>query len=87
MSIDDFELEEIIDEIDSFDVYEIKDKRTRSKFSANVSKYIEKISKEELNKISKEVKNLSKLNHPTIQRFIGFSFVDFYCQKKPVINQ
>lgn len=38
-----------------------------------------------MKKISQEVKDLSKLNHPTIQRFIGFSFVDFNFQKKPVI--
>ena len=42
-------------------------------------------TKDELINLSHEVNIISKLNHPSFMKFIGYSPVDFKNQQKPVI--
>ncbi|KAK8887864.1 hypothetical protein M9Y10_038923 [Tritrichomonas musculus] len=69
-------------------VYEVLDKDSKSIYAAKISKseIYDCIKKDnETINLIREVKILSKVNHPAIMKFIGFSPVNFKSTPKPVI--
>ncbi|KAK8837065.1 hypothetical protein M9Y10_037114 [Tritrichomonas musculus] len=67
-------------------VYKVKDKKTGKILVAKISiNKIEKDSTSQLHDISREVNIISKLNHPSILKFIFYSPFDFKKKPKPVI--
>lgn len=67
-------------------IYRIRDKQTNQKFQAEILRHKIKNSKtSELFSFSREGKLLSKLNHPSIQKFFEYSSVDFEQKAKPLI--
>ena len=46
---------------------------------------LENLSKEELIDLYREINIMSKINHPTILQFIGYSLLNFRKKEKPVI--
>lgn len=67
-------------------VFKVKDKTTGIIYAAKISKEaIESESTDLLLSLTREVNIISKLNHPTILKFIGFSGYNFKSKPKPVI--
>ncbi|KAK8876526.1 hypothetical protein M9Y10_006742 [Tritrichomonas musculus] len=67
-------------------VYKVKDKRTGRIYAAKISKKeINDDSSDLKTNISREVNIMSKIDHPSILKFIGYSPVNFKRQPKPVI--
>ena len=70
------------------EVYKIKEKGTGNIFAAKIS--LSEANYKDGNKslllnLSREVNNMSKLNYPSIAKFIGFSLYDFDGNPKSVI--
>lgn len=69
-----------------YSVYNVLEKATGIVYSSERLKYkIQDSTFYELINFSREVNTISKLNHPSILRFIGYSPVDFNKQPKPMI--
>lgn len=69
-------------------VYKVKDKKTGAIYAAKISKTsVDEYenTKSTIRSIVREVNIMSKLNHPAIVKFIGFSHTDFEGERKPVI--
>ena len=60
-------------------IYKIQEKESNKLFLAKVT---DEIASQEINEISKAIKELSKLNHPAILKYVGISPIDF--NKNPV---
>lgn len=90
-SINSFDLNEfeLLTEIGSgafAKVYKIKEKESGTIYAAKImNKSMEDTTKESKRQLSREVNILSKLNHPAILKFIGYSPVNFKNKPKPVI--
>ena len=68
------------------EVFKVKDKETGNLYAAKVSiDEVDKNSKELLDNISGEIDIFSKLNHPSILKFVGFSPKDYNNNLYPVI--
>lgn len=68
------------------DVYKVQENKSGLFFAAKVSKdSLEDISSLKIRSFSREIKNLSKINHPATLKYIGFSDKDFDGDKFPVI--
>ncbi|KAK8896552.1 hypothetical protein M9Y10_014460 [Tritrichomonas musculus] len=86
INIEDFEQKEKISLEDVNEVYNVCDKKSGITYSAKTLKEnIGYSSQEDEEKIAKEVGVLSKLDHPTIQKFIGYSCINFDHKRRPVI--
>ena len=67
-------------------VFQVKEKRSGKILAAKISlQSLENVSKDNIRSLAREVNIISKLNHPSIVKFIGYSPVDFKNKKKPVI--
>ena len=67
-------------------VYQIKDKITGEILASKVSiKELDEFDDDMIINISREINIISKLNHPSILKFIGFSLYDFKNKSRPVI--
>ena len=66
-------------------VIKIADKKSKIIYSAKTLTCKVTFTKNEIENISKESRILSQLNHPAIQKFIGYSFVNFKHHSKPMI--
>ena len=64
-------------------VFKIREKKSGIFYTAKVR--IDNYSKEEISELSKEVEVLKGLKHPSIQKFLGYSFCDFKEEMKPVV--
>lgn len=82
VNIEEFEKKEKISQNDVSKTYAVVDKQSGHIYSAEMSKV--KIEQENENLI-REVNVLSQIDHPTIQKFIGYSFVNFHNKRKPMI--
>ncbi|KAK8871873.1 hypothetical protein M9Y10_007618 [Tritrichomonas musculus] len=66
--------------------FTVIDKNTKEIFAAKILRFdVNQISRDEMIGLSNEVNIMSKLNHPSIIKFIGYSPVDFKNRQKPVI--
>lgn len=67
-------------------VYKVEEKSTKQIYAAKIAiKKVDKNSPKEMLDLSREVNIISKLEHPSILKFIGYSPVDFNNKSKPVI--
>ena len=67
-------------------IYKIKEKLTYKSFTVKIANFkIEHYTNEEKMNINAEIEKLKTLNHPSIQRFIDYSFVGFENQLRPVV--
>ena len=67
-------------------VYEIKEKETQVIYAAKISIYeVDQCSNDVIINLSREIDIISKLNHPSILKFIGFSSRNFKNKQKPTI--
>ena len=88
IDINKFELLYRIGNGNSYSVFQVKEKETGLIYVAKIQMMplnLETNAKETIKKISREVNIISKLNHPSIAKFIGFSVKDFNQLSKPVI--
>lgn len=86
VDIKSFELQKKVNEVNNYDFYEVSNKETSNLYSAKVShKIINNISTSQLINLSNELNIISKINHPSILHFIGYSQFDFENNQKPVI--
>ena len=86
IDLNKFERQTKIEEGDPFVYYQIVNKMTGATYIArmlNNTKLI--ISREKLINISREINILTKLNHPSILRFYGYSPNNFKNKPKPLI--
>ena len=65
------------------EVFKVKEKQSETIYAAKVS--LKSYDDESLLLISREVNILSRIIHPCIVRFIGFSSTNFHHESKPVI--
>ena len=67
-------------------VYQVKDKITGKIYAAKISRQsITEISHDSIINLFREVNIISKLNHPSVLKFIGYSPTNFKGKPKPVI--
>lgn len=67
-------------------VFKVKDKNSGVVYAAKIShRPLEDSSDQEIRNLSREISILSKLNHPAIMKFIGFSSENFQHDPCPVI--
>ena len=67
-------------------VYKVKEKKTGLIYAAKIA--IEELDENyisDIKTLSREINIISKLNHPSVLRFIGFSPFNFKKKKRPVI--
>lgn len=67
------------------DVHVVIEKKSGKEYAAKISKNLINGTKNQLLDISREVNILSKINHPSILHFIGFSPINFQNEQKPII--
>lgn len=85
-SLSDFILQDLIGRGSFGKVYRAKDKHTKEIYAAKISiKAIEDDMQDLFKEISQEVNIISKLNHPSVLKFIFYSPVNFKQKTKPVI--
>ena len=78
--------QKLIERIDNFKVYEIKNKETNVTYEAKISTTsIVELTSKDLIHLSREINILSKFNHPSFLKFIGYSPIDFNNQPMPTI--
>ena len=78
--------QKLIRRIDNFKVYEIKNKETNVTYEAKISTTsIVELTSKDLIHLSREINILSKFNHPSFLKFIGYSPIDFNNQPMPTI--
>lgn len=81
-----FEKQNLIIKGEFSKIYQIKNKETNAVYAAKLLTIeINKLSKNEKNLLQKEIKILSKLNQNLFLKFIGLSISDFNKRRKPVI--
>lgn len=81
-----FERKEIINKSDSSKIYKFKEIETGHIFAGQMSMIkIGQISKTEIDELKKVLNDISKLKHPCLLKFFGYSPIDFKKQPKPVI--
>ena len=85
LNIDNFILQNQFGQGSFSKVYKVKEKETGKIFAAKVSK--EKFDETKLQHmyISSEINIMSRLDHPAVLKFIGYSPIDFKKRNKPVI--
>ncbi|KAK8891437.1 hypothetical protein M9Y10_028646 [Tritrichomonas musculus] len=86
LSLDDFVVQGLIGSGSFGKVYKVIQKQTNETFAAKISK--EKIKDQKSQSfldISREVDILSKINHPSVLKFIYFNSTNFKKKPKPVI--
>lgn len=67
-------------------VYKVKDLKTGNIFAAKISKvYLTQCTDDDARNLEREVDIISKLKHPAILKFIGFTVNDFKGKPKPTI--
>ena len=79
-----YEVLELIGKGSFGEVYKVKEKKTDQIFAAKIQKAMLD-DKEIIRGLIREVNIISKLNHPSIVKFIGFSPIDFGNDPRPVI--
>ena len=68
------------------ELFKIEHKKSHNIYAAKISfNLFEDDSPQTLHAISDEINILSKIHHPSIIKFIGLSFYNFFKEKKPVI--
>lgn len=68
------------------EVFMIEEKKTGKQFAAKISsKYFFDKNVEEIKNLTREIEIISKISHPSVIQFIGFSKTDFEEEDKPVI--
>lgn len=86
IDLNKFDKKKLIGEGSFGRVYTVEEKSTKQIYSAKISKQkIDKNSPKEMLSMSREVNIISKLQHPSILKFIGYSPKDFHKKSKPVI--
>ena len=67
-------------------VYIVEEKKTKQLYAAKISKISTQNNSAQQNQdLSREVNIISRLDHPSILQFIGFSPINFKKKPKPVI--
>lgn len=67
-------------------VYKVKDNKTGNIYAAKISKiYLTQCNDDEVKNIEREISIISKLNHPSIIKFIGYTPFNFNKKSKPTI--
>ena len=86
IDLNNYKRKRMIFKSDFSKIYRIIEKESGEIYSAKISNLeISKFSKNEFINLTREVNILSKLNHPAITKFIGYSPVNFKNLPKPVI--
>lgn len=86
LNLNKYRKEKLINKINNFKIYEIKNIRINKSYEAKISTLsITSISQNDLIHLSREINILSKLDHPLFLKFIGYSPVDFKNRPNPVI--
>lgn len=67
-------------------VYKVKDKKTGNIYAAKISKsYLTQCSDDDVKNLEREINIISKLDHPGILKFIGYTKFNFNRKPKPTI--
>ena len=86
INLADFILQNLIGQGAFGKVFKIKEIKSSETYAAKIlSTKIENLSEDQLIDISRELNIMSKLNHPSVLKYIGFSPIDFKKKPKPVI--
>ena len=86
LNLNDFILQEKVGFGSFGKVFKVKEKKTKKIFAAKISiDELTESSNELKNNISREINIISKLHHPSILEFIGYSPINFKKKMKPVI--
>ena len=86
VDLDDFELHKEIGEGSYSKVYEVLNKKTGLKYAAKVLRIdYNQCKRNDYYILLREVNSISKVNHPSFVKFIGYSPVDFHHNPHPVI--
>lgn len=86
LNLSKFEKGEIIQKSDFSKIIRVVDKETKAEYAAKVSMIeMDDLSESDIISLSREVKLLSQLNHPSILKFVGYSPINFKNDPKPVI--
>ena len=84
--LNDFILQDYIGSGSFGKVYKVKEKKTGRILAAKISiQALYEDSTEEIQNLSREVNIISKLNHPSVLKFVAFSPFNFKNKRKPVI--
>ena len=86
LDLKNYEKNKLISKGNSSKVYEVRNKITNAVFSAKISMItVNDLSRDEMIHLSREVNIISRINHPSFLKFIGYSPINFNKQYKPVI--
>lgn len=86
MDLNNYKFKGIIYKGEYCKIKEAIDKKTNVVYAAKISKItIDDLTESEFISLSREVNNLSQLNHPSILKFIGYSPINTKKEQKPVI--
>lgn len=86
LNLNVFERKDIICKSDLSKLYKFENTETGQIFIGQMSmNKINRLSKSDIGQLSIELEKISKLNHPCLLKFVGYSPIDFKKQPKPVI--
>ena len=86
IDLTNYKREATINKGNLFKIYQVKDIKTESLLTAQVSLMtIKKLSNKDKDDLAVEIDMLKEISHPSLLKFIGFSPTDFKDQQKPVI--
>lgn len=86
LDLNDFEKLRLITKGDNYKIYEVKNKETGTVYSAKVSTIkVNRLTRDELIHLSREVGIISQLSHPSFLQFVGYSPINFKKKSMPVI--
>ena len=81
-----YEKQQLIKTIDNFDICVVRNIETNAHYEAKISTIqLTKLSRSEIIHLSREVNILSKMIHPVLLKFIGYSPIDFNLHPFPVL--
>ena len=86
VDLDDYEKVELIKKGQMYSEHEVRKKKTGQLYLAKISNIkIEKLSRDELIRLSREANIMMQIIHPSIVKFLGYSPTDFSNKRRPVL--
>ncbi|KAK8847086.1 hypothetical protein M9Y10_019664 [Tritrichomonas musculus] len=86
VDLDDYEKVELIKKGQMYSEHEVRKKKTGQLYLAKISNIkINKLSRDELIRLSREANIMMQIIHPSIVKFLGYSPTDFSNKRRPVL--